>query len=94
MTDIKELKEEDLKQVSGGEYTDENGHVFAYAPGFFYIANNGHGIEYRVEECYVENGVNKYKLSVTAIGIRCRSFIGYDYLTESELTLAFLANTL
>ena len=82
-----ELKDEELSKVSGGEYIDENGHVFAFAPGFRFNVRSGSGKVYEVEECYVENGINKYKLSVyTFHFLRGSSFDGYVYWTEAEIS--------
>lgn len=87
MTDIKELKDDKLEKVSGGEYIDANGHVFAFAPGFRFNVRSGSGKVYKVEECYVENGINKYKLSVyTFHFLRGYSFNGYVYWTEAEIS--------
>ena len=87
MTDIKEIKDDELEKVSGGEYIDENGHVFAFAPGFRFNVRSGSGKAYEVEECYVENGINKYKLGVyTFHYLHGYSFNGYVYWTEAEIS--------
>ena len=83
----KELEDEKLETVSGGDSANENDHVFAYAVGFNFVARCGTGKVYKVEERYVENGVNKYKLSVYSMRMKTGlHFEGYDYLTELEIS--------
>ena len=81
-----ELNDEELEKVGGGTYIDNEGHVFAFAPGFNFAVRTGAGKVYKVEECYVEDGVNKYKLG-SYILQRMHGYVrdGYVYWTEGEL---------